>query len=400
MSKNVTQKTVLNLLSTALFQKPFCFSEEIDWRNIYYECKAQSILALTFSVLPKKNVPRDVFEVWENECRVSLSVSSKLSYAHTVIHKLMEESKIPYVILKGCVSAGYYDNPVLRTMGDVDFLVPEEQVRAVDKLLLSKSFNKKNNHQSVECAYEKDKLIYELHWDVIGIPNNSVGDIIHDYLSDIFEQSFLKKTELAEFYSPSPFHHGLIMLLHVARHMITGGVGLRHFCDWIMFVEKMGDDFSFLFESKLKRVGLWRFAQLISQFCVLYLGADYNYWMGKLELDCLEKLKEDVFLGGNFGHKDLSRADESKFITSQKGGISNISNIKQFFVSSNDIVRKHWRKVSKVPIIYPVGWVFFGGRYALRVMVGKRKKINFHKLTQGAKKRKELYNHFALFELD
>ena len=107
----------------------------------------------------------------------------------------------------------------------------------------------------------------------------------------------------------------------------------------------------------------------------------------------------DVFAGGNFGHKDLSRADEAKFITSRKkGGVNNDSNFKQAVLSANEIVRRHWKFADKVPVVYPAGWAFFGSRYALRALAGKREKIRINELKKSAGKRKEIYKELRLFE--
>lgn len=46
------------------------------------------------------------------------------------------------------------------------------------------------------------------------------------------------------------------MLLHVAGHLINTGIGLRHLCDWAVFVAKFSDEgFCEMFEDKLKAVG-------------------------------------------------------------------------------------------------------------------------------------------------
>lgn len=105
-----------------------------------------------------------------------------------------------------------------------------------------------------------------------------------------------------------------------------------------------------------------------------------------------------MFTVGKFGHKDLSRADESKFITSQKiGGVNNDFALKHTILSANDIVCKHCRFADKVPIVYPVEWVFFGGKYAIRAIAGKRNKVKLFALVKGAEKRKEK-KRLRLFE--
>ena len=318
-----------------------------------------------------------------------------------MLNELLKQAKIPYVILKGCASAEYYNDPLLRTMGDVDFYVPASCFEKTDKLLLKNSFLSNNIKHEYEKAYTKDDVIFELHNTVNGVPGGKVGIVIRQYFDDVFDNAMLKHLDLAEYYSPSPFHHGLIMLLHVARHMVTGGIGLRHFCDWAVFVDRVGNDFVPLFENKLEQVGLWRFAQIMTQFCTVYLGLPQQAWAGIAEKQILAKLKDDVFAGGNFGHKDLSRANEAKFITSRKkGGVNNDSNVKQAVLSANEIVRKHWKFADKVPVVYPAGWMFFGGRYAIRSIVGKRDKVKVSALVRGAEKRKEIYKSLQLFDIE
>lgn len=400
MSESVTQKTVLNLLSFAMFQKPFRADKEVDWKAVFDECKAQSVVSLAFSALPKDKVPQKIYEHWKALVNENLAVNSKISYAHTMLNELMNQARIPYVILKGCASAEYYNNSLLRTMGDVDFYVPSEYCEKADKLLLKNGFKSNEIDHEYEKAYTKDGVIFELHNTVNGLPGSKVGIKIRRYFDDVFDKSELKHFDLAEYYSPSPFHHGLVMLLHVARHMITGGIGLRHFCDWAVFVDKVGDDFVPMFENKLKQVGLWRFAQIMTQFCTAYLGLKPQTWVGNIDKKLLYDLRDDIFAGGNFGHKDLSRADEAKFITSRKkGGVNNDSSFKQAVLSANEIVRKHWKFADKVPAIYPAGWFFFGGRYAIRSITGKRDKVNVKSLVKGAEKRKEIYKSLQLFEV-
>lgn len=57
MSQSVTQKTVLHLLSAALFQKPFVADENTDWSAVLRECRAQSVTSLAFAALPKDQIP-------------------------------------------------------------------------------------------------------------------------------------------------------------------------------------------------------------------------------------------------------------------------------------------------------------------------------------------------------
>ena len=48
MPNAVTEKTILNLLSAALFQKELCLYDDIDWKAVYRECAAQPVVPLVF----------------------------------------------------------------------------------------------------------------------------------------------------------------------------------------------------------------------------------------------------------------------------------------------------------------------------------------------------------------
>lgn len=395
----LTKTTLLNLLSNALFDSPIEISDAVDWQEVYQESVAQSVVALAFSNLDKSILPEDVANEWEEMTYQVMMSNMQVDSDHAKLHQILSSAKIPYVILKGDASAAYYPDPMLRAMGDVDFLIDKQNIGNVDLLLRKNGFEPQPNNHECERAYHKGISVWELHWDVNGVPGGEVGKKIHEYLSDMIEKAEPASLTNGEYLSPTPFHHGLVMLLHVARHMVTGGIGLRHLCDWAVFVEKLGDSFPEMFEDKLKNVGLWRFAQLLTQLSVVYLKCPEQSWMGDLEHELLDALKDDLFAAGNFGHKDLNRADEAKFITSRKkGGVNDDSVLKQSILSANEIVRKHWKFADRVPIVYLAGWAFFGGRYAVRSLMGKRKKMNVKDLANSARTRKEIYQKIKLFE--
>lgn len=396
---NKTQQVILNLLANSLFHANRPVMLDVDWNEVYRESRQQTVSILTYSSLPEKIKENELVQKWREQVMYMLSNNVYFNYEHIDLNQIMESANIPYVILKGSVSASYYPNPLMRIMGDVDFLINKNDIKKVDLLLKQNGFVFVPSNHECEMAYHRQKSIWELHWEVNGIPDGKIGDKIHEFMSNIIESAVIASTDSGCYFQPSQFHHGLIMLLHIARHMITGGIGLRHLCDWAVFVEAIQDNFLELFESKLKEIGMWRFAQLLTQLSVVYLGSTPQPWMGEIDKDLLNKLMHDIFEGGNFGHKKLQRSDEAKFITNRKKGtVNNDSVFKQSILSANEIVRRHWNFVDKVPFLLPFGWIFFGSRYLFRFCIGKRPKIEVNKLIDGANDRKEIYRQFHLFE--
>ncbi len=82
--------------------------------------------------------------------------------------------------------------------------------------------------------------------------------------------------------------------------MLSAGIGLRHLCDWIVFENSLSDNqFCEMFEIPLKRCGLWRFAQLLTQCGIRFLNAPSRNWAGDNENDLTEAMICDVMSGGN-----------------------------------------------------------------------------------------------------
>lgn len=64
------------------------------------------------------------------------------------------------------------------------------------------------------------------------------------------------------------------------HHLLGEGIGLRHLCDWAVFADSLKEkEFRSLFETKLKSIGLWKFACILSQVCYKYLHCHNLSWL-------------------------------------------------------------------------------------------------------------------------
>ena len=245
----------------------------------------------------------------------------------------------------------------------------------------------------------KDGVACELHRRINGVPNNSVGDIVNKYLNDIFEKSEEYKTSNGICIVPSKFHHCLILLLHTASHLTSEGVGLRHLCDWAVFVNSFtNDEFVNTFEKPLKDMGLWRFAQLLTLCCIKYLGCDAKDWAGETDEDLLEKIISDILNGGNFGVNDLERYSQIKYISDREiGAVAQKNAFVQLLCSINAKSKNEFPFVKKSVVFLPVGWLFTICKHLYLIIIGKRY-LDGVSIITNAKKRKDIYDEFRLFE--
>jgi hypothetical protein len=185
------------------------------------------------------------------------------------------------------------------------------------------------------------------------------------------------------------------------HHMLGEGVGLRHICDWAVFLEHMGDRFEEVFEKTLRRLGLWRFASMLSLMTVQYLGVPPRPWIPASREDeaVAYEMMLDVFDGGNFGNKDNDRRYEGIFISDRgKSGIKG-TRLKEGFKSLNRITYKKWPISQKAPILLPIGWLIvllgFARRNKERKQQGEG--VNVQDVYKKSRQRRNLYESLRIY---
>ena len=403
---------LLQVIGSALFNKnaPDVAADQL--MPLVSESKAQAVYPLAFSVLDsklqEKLSPEQYADCSEEFFRYAIAGTQNFS-EHGELHELMTSNDMPYVAMKGLASAMYYPEPNLRSMGDVDFLVAKENVSQAGKLLESIGFavNHGEEDDGIHIAYTRPPMsIWELHHSVNGIPNNDVGELIKAEMDRAISSAEIVEVDGSTCRLPDKLHHGLIMLLHTASHLTSEGVGLRHLCDWVVFVSSVSDaEFREIFEKKLKGFGLWRFAQVLTLLGINYLGAPKRVWAleavesHKVDDTTLEGLMNDILSGGNFGFKDMNRYREIKYISDRSEGTVGKSGIlRQGFKTMNEKVRRDYKTLGKHKVLLPVGYLAEGGKYIALLLTGKRKSSGTKQMFKEAAERKGIYSSLNLFK--
>ncbi len=406
MILNETQKLLLDILKYRLFAGDKPEIENCSVKAVADEAMAQTVFTAVFPVIEKtlqKNYPEDYGSFSEFYLSNMILNSGNL-HDHGELHRIMSENNIPYTIIKGFSSAYYYPDHALRDMGDVDFLVKNEDFKKAGDVLISEGF--KREHESkdgdIHEAYTRNTFsIWELHRCLNGIPEGEIGESIRSRLSKIIDQSKLIKLENSEFRIPDEFSHGLIMLLHTASHLTSEGVGLRHLCDWAVFVSRYSDsDFNSMFKSELEKLGLYKFAQVLTLTAERHLGAPKKGWAQAAQFDesITDELILDILSGGNFGKKDTNRYREIKYIQNRgERTVDNKNLFTQLVSTLNKKVYSQHKFIDRHRFLLPAGWVAEGAKYTGLLITGKRKNKGTADMLKEASKRKEIYSSFELF---
>lgn len=395
------QKTLLDFCVEVLFDKRVGSFENVDFAKVAEYAYEQTVLTVVSPAL-KRTSTFDVFSDKRFMCQIIKN--ARVCCAHEEIHNILSENDVEYVVLKGIASATYYKQPALRTMGDVDLLVKQSDLKKCDELLAGLDYTRldeldtSKGHIRYRKEDGKNWIICEVHRCVNGVPSN-LTNITDQYFNDIFERSLLFEAPNSTCTIPSEFHHGLILLLHTASHLTSEGIGLRHLCDWAVFVNSLSnDEFVELFEKPLKEMGLWRFAQLLTLCCVRYLGCDRKDWTGEADDKLLEAIVADILDGGNFGFKDDDRYRQIKYIKNRNDKtVDGKKSLFQVFYTINSKAKSECTFVKKHRWLLPIGWVAVVFNYIWLVLSRKRKPDSFSTIDK-ANARKKIYSEFHLYK--
>ena len=399
---NQIEQVLLDLIANALFNAKREIPKKTDWKQIYRESQKQTVTALAFRGATEAGIslPNDVEKVWRDKVVASCYQGMRITANHHLVDELMKNANIPYVILKGCASALYYPDPLERMMGDVDFLIRKSDLKCAGAVLEQEGFLPWEEEHICHVVYRKDMIHLEMHFEPSGMPYGRAGQLMRGYLSDIMECANEVVYEEEPLRFPSPFHHGLILLMHTVHHMLGEGIGLRHLCDWAVFATSFSaEEFREIFEVKLKNIGLWEFACILSQTAEQWLGCPHREWTGSKNEKLTEQVLMDIFTGGNFGQKKEGRVYETYLISSRgKAGVGHTSMIRQIIISINEMVMTHWPIANRNKLLLLAGWLYFGFRYVRRIQKGERPSIHLLEICGTAAERKNIYKEFHLYE--
>lgn len=371
------QELLLDILKNALFDAPLSLAPETDFAPILKEAKEQTVLPLVAAALQTKNTTG----------YQSLVHYIQVVHEQSMLIKLFEENSVPLVILKGTAAAMYYPKPHLRTMGDVDFIVPVEKFEEARKILEENRYVFRQDFgDDRDYEYTKGGVILELHRRFSNHPG------VEQRIKNGIEHAVRCSVNGYEFPCLPPTENGLAILDHIRHHFKSSGLGLRHLLDWMMFAHTVLDDkvWAEQFQPIAKETGLERLAVVLTATCRKWLGLPEDYgWSRHVEDDLADQTIETFLTNGNFGRK-LVREDhkvEDATIAVKREGLF------RFLQSTGELT---WTALEKHPWLRPFAWLYQSCRYISRGVKALSRGENFRKQVAHGKVKGDFYNRLGI----
>ena len=410
MSISLDNRVLLSLIAKTSFNKDIAFLQDdesidnVNWESVYKESVNQTVILYASNAISDyfNVIPKEIFGKWLAHSSKVISSNMAVVKCQNELTDFLEKNNYKYIILKGIASASYYENPDMRMLGDVDFLIDnsisDEIAEAIQSNLGYSVYGMESHERHLTMMRKKDAI--EMHYEIPGIPKGDKGEFVKSFVSDILDDTMAIVIDGNTFTAPSHLFHGIIILLHMLHHMSSEGLGLRHLCDWGAFVNKTSqmDFWANDFIPFLNRLGLTKYASIMASVCHKYMGIDMPACLPVADDAICEDIINDIFQSGNFGNKD-EQYHQSGWIVSENGkdGVKK-STFLVVLGRLDSAVKLHWPWLKKWKILLPFAYIFFTIRYYLKVIRGERPSLS--SLMPEANKRKDLYKQLEIYEED
>ena len=409
LQKNVERETpltekketnaLLALLAHEIFDQAMDIdASTVDWLAVLEEAQCHKVTALMYPAIRSMDgVPEAVFnKVCGTAITVATASEAMLKEQRRILD-LLEARQIPCAVLKGTSVAYLYPHPELRTIGDIDILVDEENLDEACKALQADGFAPSYMAEKHLCL-QKGALWMEMHRMVSVFPESEKGRFTKQTMTDALRHTQEAEIGGVRFPMLSGAYQIIALLAHMEQHLATSGIGLRQVCDWAVTVDALRDCFDGETLAMLERCGLLRFAKIMTRLCERYLGLPPCPWTADASDALVAAMLSDVLEGGNFqalhAKRPLADVLTDAYDVSGKGRNSLFRNYIRY-------LKKYLRQNepwAKSRLWLPVFGVFLPARWGVRVLLGKRKQINLVHAVGMAREREKLLREMKLYQ--
>lgn len=308
---NNTYTAFISILNASLRPNNLPSKYEIilpdNWEEFFHLMHSQAVAGICFDTINKstenKRCNQRIFLQWAGIANYIKNRNRRAEKAIKDIYELFDQIDVKPVVMKGFSFGLNYPDPEMRMSGDIDLFIPEKYNELI--LFLQQQGYELTSTEKHHKFYFEDILI-ELHHHIINKPFKEIAEYqIHSvFLNGVHFRIFDIQTQ------------AILLISHAASHLVGPGIGFRHLCDWVLFIEKYRDELeSTSFQKEIKDRHLEKFLIVFTTLAnKLFHIATPSYINGK-HSHLVEKLMMDMFSQGDCGQVERHiRIQHNKFV--------------------------------------------------------------------------------------
>lgn len=315
---NQLQSDLLFLLSGVLWKKeiPVKRLTQIDWEAMYTIAKEQCVVGLvadSFTILHEQECNGLDKLKWLG---FIVRLEQKNRKLNNLVGKLFLKFNImglSPILMKGQAFAVNYFYPLRRQCGDIDICFRRRDdtnlavawAKKVDIVAANSSDNKRERKH---FTFSVEGSVVELHYFMCLFENEGLQHRLQEIIDWEFTHSspFYVDIDGKQIETVPPSLSVLHQVLHITRHLLEAGIGLRQICDLAVYLEKNHDKInSCRLNGYLEELQLMTTAKTLGFVMMKWLGLKEEFVPFGVDERYAEFILQEVFEGGNFGKKKV-----------------------------------------------------------------------------------------------
>lgn len=282
-----------------------------EWTDLCAVCGKHNLLGITFPVIDQlhdtdETLPLGVYSRWAMVKEKIGKKNVKLQeYCHDLYKQFLADG-FRSCVLKGQAVAALYPDPLLRQSGDIDLWVDGDRQTLVDYLRARCEVHKVVYHH---CDTKLlPKVGVEVHFTPSWMNAPRANKRLQDWFDSVKAEQFANYDESAGFCVPTIRFNAVYILVHIYRHVLEEGVGLRQLLDYYYVLIHMDENDRTRARRDLEQLRLDSFAA-----SVMYVLKEV-FLMDEKELFYAPDarggrfLLDEILQSGNFGRFDERNA--------------------------------------------------------------------------------------------
>lgn len=333
---DVTQKTVISLIKSALYKEKTVLPEEFDYDEFKDILQRHDIWGLLYYGFYNSGI--EVPDWLRLKFQKNVGLTESLWYKGGEVCETLKQNGLEYVPLKGIVLKDLYPSAYMRRIGDVDILIRKKDYKKIRRLMLGLGYTE-GNESDHELHWIKDGQLIEFHKRIIPSYNKDFYRVVGDGFEWIKD------------------HEYEYIFTHFAKHYRDAGIGITHLVDLEILKRKSTD-------KGLKELHLDKFYDNVQR--------TLDCWFRDREFDDVTmQITDTVFNSGKYGTKEtLLKSQALKELNAANGDYKK-ARVKDFFnrlFPPYSAMKIRNPILGKIPVLLPFLWIW---RIISSVFTGK-----------------------------
>lgn len=305
-------KLSLELLRAGLWKETPVYPEGFEgWGEMMAFAKMQSVPGILAKTMLadrefQNNMPKEIRLKLKSVVVSNVMTFNSMTDVIKKASVALTEAGIPHALLKGHSLAVNYPFPEMRQCGDIDLYVGMDNSVAAHKILSAmatkidpESDAKWGKHFSAHVG----DIQIEVHRHTCDHSTKKFGRIYKEAAQKGLNEGLAKvEFDGVAVSAPAVDFNAFYIFDHLFDHFLTSGIGLRHLCDWMLFLHTHKDeiDRNYL-KQLLQDMELLEAWQVFGCVLVKHLGLPEDEFPFYAESDKADKVFSFVLSDGNFG---------------------------------------------------------------------------------------------------